>query len=233
MRSDPVLSIFFKVPLRTEGARAKYNIVRKVKEVLLLTCQPDDDLLSSGKLDASRSPTLRPESAILKHMESTLPVVTFSSEDVESAISRLDREIESLDSEVKERRARRDDLRKALDLIRATVLSRPQISQPVVIRTKRTGRGPDDTEQRIIDAVRELGRFSVSRDIAVAAHMDSKAMSRITPRMRLRGLLVAHPLADPNGKFHFPLGLPEFLDGNGSVKPENEYVNLDKLQHPQ
>lgn len=161
-------------------------------------------------------------------MDSKPPPEVFSSQDIEDAIGRLDREVEQMDSELKQKKADRDNLRDALALIRNTVLARPKIG-PVVIRPHRSDREPDEKEKRIMDAIRKIGRFGVSRDIATEANMDPKAMSRITPRMRLRGLLVSHPLADPNGKFHFPLGLPEFLDAQGMVKPEHEYPSVDKL----
>ena len=166
------------------------------------------------------------------------PKASHDAESIEEALILLDRKIEAALKDIKQMEIDRATLRNAKDAI-GRILGRdkqtdslPRAIGATVERVMVPQRTPDPDEQTIIAALRGLGRFYASRDVAAKSGMDPKRVSRVTPRMRNRGYLVQHPKADPNSKLHFPLGLPDFVNPDGTVKPEHEYEQVDKLNRP-
>jgi hypothetical protein len=162
------------------------------------------------------------------------------SEEISKELLRLDGEIRKDEVALKEKKDARDNLKKSWEIIQRVVVNRASRFQPVAASKQQQIPLNDDeddddedadadasdlnaNEQRIVNAITDIGHFDTSRTIAKRAGMDAKVITRITQRMRKKRILVAHPYADPNSKFHFPLGIPSFLDDNSNVKPDHEY----------
>lgn len=164
--------------------------------------------------------------------------VSHDEDSFERALELLDLKIEAARKDIQQMEIDRAQLRNAKETL-ARILGRDKQSDrphriigTTVERNPVSQRHLNGDEENIITALREMGKFTASRDVAAKAGMDPKRVSRVTPRLRHQGYLVQHPKADPKSKFHFPLGLPEFLNPDGTVKPEREYEQADKLNNP-
>lgn len=90
----------------------------------------------------------------------------------------------------------------------------------------------DNKEFVVRNVLQEIGRFTVNRVILEKLddpQLPSAEIARVTARLRARGILVKHPLAESDNKNHFAIGLPEWISPDGEVYPQREYERADKL----